>query len=316
MSVMSIIIKSSNIPRADAIKIGFTVFAASVPVSLVFFTGDASISVVAAGFAGGMTFVQWFINMGVPALIASILTMLLIFILFRPTKEITINKAEIRDKLATLGPMSAREVKTILWVALAIILWLTDSVHGIDLGWVALIIGGLLAFPFIGGVLTPKDWSSVPVQTLMFVTAAMSIGSIGAATGMNDWLANTFLTGIGQFASSSPFIFYAILTVIALILHMLLGSSMSVMSIAVPTILAVTTPLGINPIAPTLIVYAAIYLQYLLPYQHINILVGANEDVGGFTQKETLRLGFPLIIVVFIVTLGVMVPWLSLLGTI
>lgn len=33
MSVMAVVIKSANIPRVDAVKIGFTVFAASVPVS-------------------------------------------------------------------------------------------------------------------------------------------------------------------------------------------------------------------------------------------------------------------------------------------
>lgn len=36
MSVMAVVIKSANIPRVDAVKIGFTVFAASVPVSLIF----------------------------------------------------------------------------------------------------------------------------------------------------------------------------------------------------------------------------------------------------------------------------------------
>jgi di/tricarboxylate transporter len=46
------------------------------------------------------------------------------------------------------------------------------------------------------------------------------------------------------------------------------------------------------------------------------MLVGAAEDTGGYTQKETIRLGLPLTIVMFIVTVGVMVPWWNLTGLI
>lgn len=36
MSVMAVVIKSANIPKEDSIKIGFSVFAAAVPVSMIF----------------------------------------------------------------------------------------------------------------------------------------------------------------------------------------------------------------------------------------------------------------------------------------
>ena len=48
MSVMAVVVKSADIPREDAVKIGFTVFTASIPVSMIFLTGDASINPLAA----------------------------------------------------------------------------------------------------------------------------------------------------------------------------------------------------------------------------------------------------------------------------
>ncbi|MDR1413318.1 MAG: anion permease [Actinomycetes bacterium] len=314
MSVMHVIIKASDVSKEDAVKIGFTVFAASVPVSLIFLTGDATINILAADYAGGLSFVQWFLNMGVPALVASILAMVLIFVLFKPKKEVVINKEDVRANLASLGNMSSKEIKTLAWIIIAIALWMTDSLHGISTGWVALIVGVLLAFPIVGGILTPKDWGTVPVQTLVFLTAAMAIGSVGGATGMNDWIATTFFGGISSSALANPFVLAFIVTVIAMILHMLLGSVIAVMGVAVPAILAMTGPLGISPIVPTLIAYMAISSHYIFPFQHLNMLVGSAEETGGYTQKETIKMGIPLIAVVFIVTVVVMVPWFKITG--
>ncbi|MDR1775420.1 MAG: anion permease [Actinomycetes bacterium] len=314
MSVMHVIIKSSNVPKEDAVKIGFSVFAASVPVSLIFLTGDATINILAADYAGGLNFAGWVAAMGVPALVASVITLLMILFLFKPTQEININKEEIKGKLADLGKMSAKEWKTLIWIIIAIVLWLTDSLHGVQTGWVTIIVAMLMAFPIIGGVLTPPDWSAVPVQTLVFLTAAMAIGSVGGATGMNEWIATTFLGGVGGLASGSPFVFVAVITAIGIILHMLLGSVVAVMGVALPAILAVTDPIGMAPIAPVLIVYMAIGSHYIFPFQHLNMLVGSSEDTGGYTQKETIKLGLPYTVVVFIVTVVVMVPWFMLTG--
>ena len=133
MSVMAVVIKSANIPKEDAVKIGFTVFASSVPVSLIFLTGDATISPLAIQSSGvPLGWMGWFKLMGPPAMVGSILCYFLILVLFKPTQEISINKDEIRAKLANLGPMKGKEKRTAFWVAVAIILWMTDTLHGID----------------------------------------------------------------------------------------------------------------------------------------------------------------------------------------
>lgn len=44
------------------------------------------------------------------------------------------------------------------------------------------------------------------------------------------------------------------------------------------------------------------------------MLVGQGEENGMYTQKETIRLGIPLTVVVFIVTVLVEIPWWKLLG--
>ena len=60
-------------------------------------------------------------------------------------------------------PMSGKEKRTAFWVILAIILWMTDTIHGVDIGWVTLFIACMMAMPKVGGILTSGSWSGVPV---------------------------------------------------------------------------------------------------------------------------------------------------------
>lgn len=314
MSVMAVVIQTSQIPKVDAVKIGLAVFGASVPVSLIFLTGDSVINPLAVAASGQtMGWTAWFINMGPPAIVASIITCILILMLFKPTQPVVVNKDEIKAKLAGLGKLSGIEIRTIIWLTIAVGLWMTDSVHGINLGWVTLIIAMLMSFPVIGKVLTPKDWAQVPMQVLVFLTAAIAIGVVGAATGMNAWIAATLLPST---APANLFLFAGIVTLIAIVIHMLLGSVIAVMGVAVPAILVFAQAMGLNPLVPTLLVYTAIAAHYVLPFQHLNMLVGASEDTGGYTQKETIRLGLPLAAVMFFITMAVEIPWWRITGLI
>ncbi|MBP1918417.1 SLC13 family permease [Youngiibacter multivorans] len=312
MSVMSVVIRSANLPREDAVKIGFSVFAASVPVSLIFLTGDSVINPLAVQASGVQVgWSDWFKYMGVPAIAASIITCLMILVLFKPSKKVTMNKDEIRAKLSAMGKLKVIEKRTMVWLVIAVAFWMTDSVHGVNIGWVTLIIAMLMSLPVVGEVLTPKSWSEVPVHVLLFLTAAMAIGKVGGATGMNSWIANTILPSS---VPANPFILAALIAAISIGIHMVLGSVIAVMGVAIPALLAFTLPMGINPLIPTFLVYTAIAVHYVFPFQHLNMLVGQGDENGMYSQKETMRLGIPLTAAVFIITVAVEVPWWMLLG--
>ncbi len=314
MAVMKVLIDSARIPREDAVKIGFTVFAASVPVSLIFLTGDAVINPLAVANAGvELSWLGWFKMMGIPSVVCSILTMLLILILFKPSQEISVDKNAMQEKLQAMGKLSEKEIRTAIWLVIAIVLWLTDSIHGINIGWITLTIPMLMSLPVVGNVLTVKSWSTVPVHVLVFLTAAMAIGRVGGVTGMNTWIANVLMPSN---MPSNIFVLAAMITLIAIVIHMLLGSVIAVMGVAIPAILASTASMGLNPLVPTFLIYMAIAAHYILPFQHLNMLVGSGDENGMYGQKETIRLGIPLIAVVFIVNVVIMVPWFKIIGLI
>lgn len=312
MGVMAVVVKSADLKGRDAAAIGLAVFAGSAPVSMILLTGDSAINVLAVSFSGvEVSWLQWLWYMGVPALAASVLCCLLQLWLFKPSGKFELNKADIAKQAADLGPLSAVEKRVIFWVGLAIVLWMTDSLHHVALGWVTAVIAVAMALPTIGDILKPAQWKQVPIETLLFLTAAIAIGKVGGITGMNAWLASVLLP------SSVPanfFMMAALITLIAVLLHMVLGSVIAVMGIATPALVGFATAAGIDPVVPALMVYTAIAMHWVLPFHHMNVLVGLGQDGGGYSDSEVVRLGLPMTIVVFIVVVLIQVPWWMLIG--
>ena len=78
-------------------------------------TGDSVINPLAASYAGkGMadSWLGWFKYMGVPAIAASLITLALTLLLFKPSRPVSINLSEIERRQAALGPVTAIEKKT------------------------------------------------------------------------------------------------------------------------------------------------------------------------------------------------------------
>lgn len=292
MSVMSVVIKNAGINSRDASKIGLTVFAAAIPVSMIFLTGQSSLNIMTLEFAGvNLSWGGWLLYMGVPSVVASFLTLFLILKLFKAEAEISVDKKEIKKKIIQLGSLSAEEKKTIFWLTIAVLLWMTDSIHGIELGWVTLTIAVMMSLPLVGDVLQKEDWNQVPVKVLIFLNAAVAISKVGSITGMNNWLAASVLPA----EAPSNILYFALMTaLISMFLHMFLGSVMSVMGIAIPAFIIFAEQFALNPLVPALFVYTAIGTHYILPFHHLNILVGMGKENGGYSEKSVIKLGIPL----------------------
>lgn len=311
LSVMVVIVRAADLPKREATILGFTVFAASVPVSLIFLTGDATINALAASYADTpLSFLDWLVVMAPPAAVLSVLTLALILWRFKPTVSIQIPMESVRAAQRGLGKMRGKEVRTLVWVLIAVALWLTNGLTGLDVGWTALAVAMCMSLPLIGEVLEADDWKEVPVQVMVFLSAAIAIGKVGADTGMNAWIASVLLP---QSAGGPLLLTVLLIFVLSVVIHMVLGSVIAVMAIAMPMFLAFAQSAGIAPIMVIGTVYLSVAGHYILPFHHLNMLVGLGEQAGGYSQRETAKLGLPLLAAVLIsVVFGV--GWWQLTG--
>ena len=309
LAVVLAVGRAADMDKDDLGKLGLAIFAASCPLSGVFLTGDTSLNPLAVADSGiSVSFVRYFEVMSVPKIVAALITMFLIMFLFKPNKPIKIDVAQLKVEQQKLGQMSGKEKRTIFWIVVAIILWLTSSITGIDVGWLTLTVAVLMSMPVIGGILTPASWSGVQINVLVFLTSAMAIGNVGAITGMNKWLATTVIPG------NLPHNIYLLsleITLFAMIIHMFMGSVIAVMGITIPAFVTATAHMGISPLAISLLVFSVTNLHYILPFHNLAVLVGM--DGGGYTAKQVSKLGIALTPFIFLIA-RVLMFWFHICG--
>jgi di/tricarboxylate transporter len=197
-------------------------------------------------------------------------------------------------------------------MVLALLLWTTDSLHHIDPAWVALGVAVGLALPVIGDVLQPPDFThGIDWPILMFVVGALAIGTVGKETGMAQWLATVLLPTAPP---ANPYVFALLIGGATIGIHMCLGSALPAMSIAAPSMVAYASAVGWSGLFPALLVYTAVQIHYLLPFQHVTIMLGAGK-VGRYGSRETLKYGLPLTALTILVLL-LEVAWWQVAGLI
>ena len=284
---------------------------------MILLTGDSAINVVAMNSAGmEASWLKWALLHGrCPGIVASLLTFLMHITLFKAP-------AGLQDREAGDPPPSSRT-----WASMSragedraqrgwsspSLFWATDFLHHIHPGWIALGAGIGLSLPRVGDVLKAPDWNKFGLGTLFFLTAALAIGSVGGVTGMNKWLAGVLLPGS---APTNIYVLALMVTAFSVLIHMCLGSVLAVMGIVTPTIVAFTASSGLNPIVPALLVYTAVGMHFVLPFHHMNVLVGAGDSGGKYTDADVMKFGIPLTLVVLVTTVLVEITWWKLIGLI
>jgi anion transporter len=314
MSLMREITRKAGVNTADAASLGFSVFVAITATSTILLTGDSTLNIATVGFSGlNVGWLDWIRLMAVPGLVASLLMMGLHMLLFPQTGPVVIDRAALELEQKQLGPMSRAEIITLAWVAAALLLWATDSIHHIDPAWVALAAVVGLSLPGVGDVLDASDISTgINWPIIFFVVGALAIGTVGKATGMADWLAHVLMPAVPP---ANPYAFAALVGGVTMLVHMVLGSALACMSIVSPPLVHYAAGAGWNPLVPALMVYTAVAIHYIFPFQQVTILLGQGET-GGYTARHVLKYGLPLTVIVLVVIVLVEVAWWQAIGLI
>jgi sodium-dependent dicarboxylate transporter 2/3/5 len=140
----------------------------------------------------------------------------------------------------------------------AVLLWCTESLHGLHPALVAL----LAALT----VTAPKDLGdavkSVPWNLLLFMAATAAMATALVTTGAANWLANTAFAPI---QGTSPWVFVLIVVVVSTLAHLVIQSRSARSSVLVPLIIPIAVATGVNPVIAAFASTAAAGFCHTLP---------------------------------------------------
>lgn len=160
---------------------------------------------------------------------------------------------------------------------------MTSGLHGLDSTLVTLVAVVLL---FAVGVLRRKDFGAIDVTTLVFLTAAFSIGGVMQACGAADKVFSLFRN---VFPPALSLRYLLTMIAICMVLHLILGSNTTTLSVVVPGLILLCGRQVPQPV----IVYAAILsvsFHAILPFHSVAMMIGASD--GHFPPGYVTRFAF------------------------
>ncbi len=208
-----------------------------------------------------------------------------------------------REK-AALGPVTGEQWLVLAVFAVVMGLWLTQQLHGLNTGIIAL--GGAVLLALVGKV-KGDDLQRISWSSLLTFGGGLTLGTFLGESGASDWLA-TRMTGL---SALPPWLGVAMVGGVALVLTAVASNTASA-AMLVPLAIPLAGVLGVDPVLLVLVVAIASSIDFALVIGTPTTMIAYSTRL--FTTREIFRAGIALDLI-GIVLLVTAVAWFwSLVG--
>ena len=217
----------------------------------------------------------------------------------------------LNEKISRAAPIafSGSEKKLTVILSITLLLWATDTIHGISPAWVVMAAGMICLFPFLGILPTTAFGKEVNFNLLFFVAGVLGVGTLVAVNGLGQILGEKLLDLIHFYPSRDGYNFICLA---------LLNTVVSLVT-TVPGLPAVMTPLAQDiAVSAGFSLKAVIMTQVIgfstpiFPYQIPPILVGM--ALGGVSASEAAKIMSVLAIITILLIVPAIYLWWSYIG--
>jgi sodium-dependent dicarboxylate transporter 2/3/5 len=286
----------------------FSIFVSSATTSMLLLNGDIVLNYSAIEFAGLQAVAShWLKAMFVPSLIVNIIVFYAFIFVFKQKLDTKFFKANAEPDLYEAGKakVSRKEISAVIIMIVVVLLWLTETLHGVNTAIVALL--GVIAM--LGtGVLSFRDLKTVNFDLLIFLTTVFAIGTVMQKSGVSSMIFSN-ITSI--MPGSGSVVYLLSMAIIVMVLHMFVGSCIATLSVVIPSMVQMAGG-TINRIVIALLCFVMVNIHFLFPFQHVTVMIGAAKKA--YSDKIVLRFGLVLTVISLFSLLCLYIPWWKAIG--
>ena len=209
-----------------------------------------------------------------------------------------------RAQLAKMGPISKREIKAMLILGVATLLWVTDHWHHISAAKVGLAAGLFACMPLVGG-LKKEEFAKANFPIVIFIAGAMCMGTVMADTEILKTLTAALFKWMTPVLSSASVTAPVLMYWYNNIFHLFLGNESSLLVATLPALMQFCLKEGFNPLAVGMLWTFATGGKVFL-YQMSALATG--YSFGYFTTRDLFKIGVALFFVESFLLL-IILPW-------
>lgn len=207
------------------------------------------------------------------------------------------------------GVSRASRIRVGVILGATLVLWMTDSLHGVNAAWVGLVAAVFLLTPGIGVVSPVAFKASVDFGMLLFVAGALALGALVNASGLGALLGRG-LIAVLPLAPGADAVNFISLAGMAMV---------TALFTTVPGVPAVLTPLAGDLAAQTgfgletvLMTQVIGFSTVLFPYQVAPIVVAM--QMSGERLGHLVKITVPLAVITLLFLLPLDFLWWKLIG--
>jgi sodium-dependent dicarboxylate transporter 2/3/5 len=196
-----------------------------------------------------MQWAKWFF---VPCTLTTLISIYILYKMYPPERtHVEGGQSTVHQQLVELGPISPRELKTLLYLGLALLFWITDTWHHIPPWAIAVFAAVLMNAPRIG-CLEIADLKKIPYSICLFSAGTISLGIVMSETGVSTWLGKATLGHLIKPGMSTS-VTSAITFLVSAVLHFPLMESKTALAGLVPVVAGYFHGVGLPFLGPTLL---------------------------------------------------------------
>ena len=205
----------------------------------------------------------------------------------------------LRHELESMGAMKMEEYKSIAIFVGVLVMWVTESLHGVS-AEVVVLIGAIIALmPGIGVV----KWNDVdiPWHLMIFSAGAYVIGSGLNATDLPAMMVGAGMDALGITSQTPFFVLYLLLTGLMLFSALIFQSKNMRTLVFVPIAIGVEQQFGFPPLSLSFPVSLLIEHVYVLPFNSkpAALLYTTNH----YSWSDTFKFGITMMVIAWIMIL-------------
>ncbi len=256
--------------------------------------------------------VHWFLAALPWFLVVTVLNYLALVKLYGP------RKSQERAAKATgplelgedLGPLSLHEKQMLAIIAVTIVLWIIEPLHGIETHVVAL---GALVATVLCGIFDKSDFRSfVAWESLIFIGVALGLATVFKYLGIDVWLVEQ-CAPVFNFVASNPYAFVLGVGTVTVLLRFLIVSEVAYVNIFMTFMLPLVTAFGINVWVLGFCVYALLNPWFVMYQNSIYLTAFYAVDGEMVRHGDMAKYCVPYTLFCFL-GLVVSVPYWQLMG--
>lgn len=258
------------------------IFLTGTPITLIM------IGLLPAAYQTNWSWLNWFFAVWPWGLVMLIVAYFAINLIYKPKVENPVNVNYIKEQCAELGKMTKHEKITACVMAFAIIMWTTQSLHGVSTAAVALISMAVL---FATGVLDRKDYrTKIGWESVAFIASVLALSSIFSAAKIPEWVGASFGSFIGPIFSNVV-VLVIVSCVLIILLRYVFVSQTALLTIFVVACVPFAQAAGIDPWIPGFCALVCVNVWNTM-YQNTTFIAAMSSGEGMAKYKDVRLMSF------------------------